>query len=459
MPPLPVRLIPMAVGMLAAVECAGMVYIRATLGAVPVLLAVMQSLPHVLLCMAVAAVANSVLAVVLARRAECRVWWQGTLLTATAAAWIPALWTFAAHRSVFAIVPVMAMVFTLTRPWHGVSPNVVSHAGRMGLALSASAALQLGLVGVTVREAMVAVIGLAVAFVVLVLRARVSNPRAPSQPATWPVRWTVNSASAAAILTVVLLSGQLILQTLGLAPRPIEIKDLLDVLFRPRGAAASSTKGRPGDSTEQRSHPGIILHLENAVNVAVAPPVPRPPLQSGAPSLGKRDDTVIPFAGVYWFYILPDQQPPPESPVLYGSPDLKRYLSVEHLPVRMEARQNLGRVIGLNCCSRIDVAVRNADRYWGSIEMELIVADTRAGRQGTLSLGRQPVTNYSERSLRRSLGVPLRSTEESLSFIVPAARVLLGFDELRVVFHTSRVREDSSPQVAIDHFVLVPAGL
>jgi len=45
-------------------------------------------------------------------------------------------------------------------------------------------------------------------------------------------------------------------------------------------------------------------------------------------------------------------------------------------PLKMEAHQNRSRLIDLSACSRIDIAIRNADNIVGSVAMELILVNT-----------------------------------------------------------------------------------
>ena len=171
-------------------------------------------------------------------------------------------------------------------------------------------------------------------------------------------------------------------------------------------------------------------------------------------STGIATDTplVVPFDGVYWFFKAPNVHPPKTSRKVNGSPDLIGVRSTDRRPLSVEARQNLGSIIDLNCCSRIQIAIRNTDRYPKTVSLELVVVNTALPGKPSQSLGQimvestPPWTLYGKRT----------PTTETLNFLVPRNSSLRSFDEVLVVFHLDPLRAATGPKIAIDRFVLVP---
>jgi hypothetical protein len=117
----------------------------------------------------------------------------------------------------------------------------------------------------------------------------------------------------------------------------------------------------------------------------------------------------------------------------------------------MEARHKLEQPIDLRCCGGIRLVVANADRYPGTVALELVLSDTRAGQAGSLSLGKVAVQSHPD--LRND---PVTPVEEMLDFPIPRRTVLSQFDEFIVLFHRDQMRIDRSARIAIDRFVLAP---
>ena len=121
----------------------------------------------------------------------------------------------------------------------------------------------------------------------------------------------------------------------------------------------------------------------------------------------------------------------------------------------MEAHQNLGSRIDLNCCSRIQVAIRNTDRYPETVSLELILTDTSLPKRPSQSLGSIKVRSTRPWGLygdRPAVG-------ETLTFEVPARSAINRFDEVTVVFRLDPARADFGAKIGIERFVLVPRGL
>jgi hypothetical protein len=83
-----------------------------------------------------------------------------------------------------------------------------------------------------------------------------------------------------------------------------------------------------------------------------------------------KDPIGIPFYGVYWFFQDPDKAPNDDAYRVQGSPDNVTLRSADVTPLKMEAHQNLGRLIDLKACSGVDVVIRNADLLVGSVALK-----------------------------------------------------------------------------------------
>ncbi len=145
-----------------------------------------------------------------------------------------------------------------------------------------------------------------------------------------------------------------------------------------------TSQGTLSDFAE--AHPGIVLWPEKqAHTVLIAPP----PTVGNVfqSSINRSNPMVIPFDGVYWYFKAPDIRPPAGSHEAHGSPELLNARSTDRRQLSMEARLNLGTLLSVNCCSRIEVAIRNTDRYPESVHIELILIDTSLPGKPSQSLG------------------------------------------------------------------------
>lgn len=193
--------------------------------------------------------------------------------------------------------------------------------------------------------------------------------------------------------------------------------------------------------------PGVILYPKLEPKPLQAPPPPSS--QKAQQQSGRAKPLEIPFSGVYWYFHPPWLEPPPTSVKREGEASAFRFRTADQRPIRMHARQNLGRAINLNCCSRLDVVVRNADPIRRSVEVEVELVDSRDG--GATSLGRQPILT---KPAFTATGTTEAATER-LSF--PLAAAALGqFDEFRIAFHLRDSRASRGAQIGIERFILVP---
>ena len=201
--------------------------------------------------------------------------------------------------------------------------------------------------------------------------------------------------------------------------------------------------------------PGVVLLPDKQTHTRLVAPTPilENTLLSGH---GNTKPLEIPFEGVYWFFRAPDVHPPRTSRQTHGSPEKLEIRSTDRRALSMEAHENLGSMIDLDCCRKIQIAIHNADRYPETVSLELVLIDSAAPGKPSQSLGRNVVTSTRPWKLydkRPAL------EDETLNFIVPAHPLIRRFDELMVVFRLNAARADLGPRIAIDRFVLVPRGL
>ena len=210
---------------------------------------------------------------------------------------------------------------------------------------------------------------------------------------------------------------------------------------------ASTGRTTEGDS-------GIVLSPDKLTRTKLIAPAP---IIANAPLAGRRIaiPLVIPFDGVYWFFKAPDLHPPQRSRQAHGSPEMLNIHSTDRRPLSMEAHDHLGTLIDLNCCNRVQVAIRNADPYSETVSLELVLINSSLPGQPSQSLGRVVVKS------KRSWNVDEEQTytQETLNFAIPANPTIRRFDEVKIVFRLDAFRADDGAKIAIDHLVLVPRGL
>jgi hypothetical protein len=194
---------------------------------------------------------------------------------------------------------------------------------------------------------------------------------------------------------------------------------------------------------------GVILWPEiKSVTTLIAPL----PAMGSNPFQGRPAQPLsIPFGGEYWMFRWPFAHPPLSSFKERGTPSKLAFSTTDHTPLQMEAHQKLETPIDVRCCSGIQIEVINADRYPGTLTLELILLNTENAAPVSMSLGSEPVTsrpNFSQDAVK-----PVR---ETLTFRVPPQSFLDQFTELKIVFHRSRQRTDKSAKVSVERFILQP---
>jgi hypothetical protein len=213
-----------------------------------------------------------------------------------------------------------------------------------------------------------------------------------------------------------------------------------------------SRQPKPEDTGSRDAYSGIVVLPRTQVTKLVAPPTVALG-ESLSPQTGK--PLVIPFDGVYWLFRAPDTRMPKQPHKILGSPEDLAMRSTDWHALSMEAHQNLGTFVDLGCCQRIQVAIRNADHYPGTVSLELIVSNTSLPGKPSQSLGTDIV--QSTRPWKFQDDRP--PTNEVLQFEIPAQGKLQRFDELTVIFRMTPRRSFSAARVGIEQFVLLPRGL
>ena len=156
-----------------------------------------------------------------------------------------------------------------------------------------------------------------------------------------------------------------------------------------------------------------------------------------------RSPVGIPFSGEYWMFRWPAERPPRRSIIRRGSATELSFHTTDGARLEMEAHQKLDPPVNVHCCTRIELAIRSADQYPGTVSIELILIDTSVAINPVQSLGTV------------SAGSP-SPADQVLSFVVPPVTTVRKFDEFKVVFHRSQLCADKSARIAIERFVLVP---
>jgi hypothetical protein len=228
-----------------------------------------------------------------------------------------------------------------------------------------------------------------------------------------------------------------------------------------KASESGEQSGQPDQKASEGSfaavrdaHSGVILWPKEQMYTKLVAPAPA--VGNGLLNLNRSAKPLtISFNGVYWFFKAPDVQPPTTSRQAHGSPELLDIHSTDRHPLSMEAHENFGSMIDLDCCSRIQIAIRNADLYPETVSLELILVNSSLPGKPSLSLGTiMAKSTPSWRIYERP-----SPTSETLNFPIPANRSLHGFDEVVIVFRLAALRADDGAKIAIDHFVLVPRGL
>ena len=424
-----------------------------------------------------AAAITLVLYLVLPRAESGRMVWS-TLRTSVVAIWFAPACILLSRVSPVSLIAALALVVAATRllysewlagrpipeplpaprpaaaagmfAWTGVRRPLVTHELAMGV--SAALALQFGVVSVWKHQPLFAGFWFVLSAAVITLFAMVSGAVDHTPPPSLP-------RSAFGILATILLAAGITVggihlmrggrgdgdggtEVNGGASAVASAKEVLRQLFgdekKPgeQGALAPKLPPQPAGIARDGSFPGVILWPE-------VRPVPRlvAPLPAGASEgIAFLRPYTIPFDGKYMLYRWPFLRPPPTSVLERGSPVTMGFSTTDHWALNMDAVQQFDEPIDLRCCSRVRVEIWNADRFPGTVTLELYADGT--------SLGLAPVRSTPDLKHDPVVAVP-----ETLDFSTIGAGTC---KELKVVFRRARVRMDKSARISIERFVLAP---
>ena len=331
--------------------------------------------------------------------------------------------------------------------------------------LTAAFALQLGFVSIPMRSPMLAALMFTWGVAMLTIMVEMSGVAAvrPTRSLPRAALGVILTVILAAGVTVDALSNHIRYQGGSNAGAPSRktlvesIRAMLRKLFdedqpeEPNGTVVKIYAPAVGDKeVTDNSFPGVILLPEKPPPAPLV--VPHPSLTPGAIALEITPPMTIPFAGEYWMFRPPNVRPPPEkSYARKGNPLSLSFLTTDRIPMMMEAHQTLQHPIDLACCSAIWIEISNADRFPGTVSLELILIDHAKGQ--SLSLGTEDVTSKPIGYMFMKGGAP---APETLNFPVPRGAALREFNEIKVVFHRTRLRIDRSAKISIEKFSLVP---
>lgn len=225
-----------------------------------------------------------------------------------------------------------------------------------------------------------------------------------------------------------------------------------------RRAMTSSAKALPRKPTlktdnSERSYNGayesIILWPPKKPHEAIRMPS-RQSIDST--STVRSNPLLILFDGPYWYYKAPATAPDSRARVVHGDPVKVDIHSADRNPLKMEARQPLMSPLSISCCSRLEVALTNADNREGSISLVVALSDSTKFRSTPVSLGSKiiPSSAAAHISLRRP------PVNEVLDFPIPHTSANYTFDTVRLIFIPERSRFLAGERISIQTLRFIP---
>jgi hypothetical protein len=118
----------------------------------------------------------------------------------------------------------------------------------------------------------------------------------------------------------------------------------------------------------------------------------------------------------------------------------------------MEARQNLGNLIDVRCCSEILVTIKSSEPGSKSVALEVALGNTTLTGAPSLELS----AAKADSQLTDGLDNGEKPTQQTFAYAIPASAWIHQFDEVIVIFHRPAQKATKSAKVAIQGFVLVP---
>jgi hypothetical protein len=192
----------------------------------------------------------------------------------------------------------------------------------------------------------------------------------------------------------------------------------------------------------------IILWPVPEQKKIVAPP-PSRVLRTG---FNSSKPATIRFDGSYWYFNPRGDGEGTRAHVARGSPLTVAIRSTNHMPLIMEAHQDLGAAIPLACCREMQVTIENSDNAPGTIAIGVLLTDSTALGKPTFYLGQETVASTEpSRFTVKSSPVP-----EVLHFPIPSHSKIQQFDEIRIIFFPDSERPYTGAKIAIKQFDLIP---
>jgi hypothetical protein len=336
------------------------------------------------------------------------------LRTSAIAAGLAPLVILLQQRSLWATLAAAFIVWTLSPTQVTAKPQWE----KFGVSFLAAVLLQLGIASALGEESRLSALALGIATAPILWRIRQERDLRGPGP-----KWTL---AIALLLAIFSLTAYLPMQFGGSAEAAGD-----------RGAASKTNPPSPGVSVGGK-YRGVVLIPEEEEHTILVPPIP---FMGRDPFRSHKDPIGIPFYGVYWFFQFPDKGPNEDAYRAKGTPDKVTFRSADRMPLKMEAHQNLGRLIDVSSCSRIDVAIRNDDAFTGSLALELILVNTTLAGRPQQTLGGAAVNEQKV---------------QTLSFKIPPSPMIQQFDELTIRFPRANYRATRSAKVAIERFFLIP---
>jgi hypothetical protein len=222
--------------------------------------------------------------------------------------------------------------------------------------------------------------------------------------------------------------------------------ELVTALYQPSPGSTGSIE------VTDKSYQCVILWPKVRETQRLVAPS-RTALLSPLPPVAARTPLRIPFSGQYWMFKPPLTAPPRGSYFRESSPLDLAFFTTDQRPMSMKALQKLEHALDLGCCRAIQIAISNADRYPGTVALELLLIDTQAPGQLVQSLGKRDVLS---RPNVKGLDLAVIPVTEVLEFPVSGSTRMRQFDGIQVLFHRAPFRIDRSARISIEDFILVP---
>ncbi|MBT9331124.1 hypothetical protein [Paracidobacterium acidisoli] len=272
---------------------------------------------------------------------------------------------------------------------------------------------------------------------------------APDEPRKNAVRATLRLTLGTVFALFILFLAMLPWLPGGtIPPGMAAVQDRAQAAARAASAAAKeASAGAP-----EKGFRAMILWPAPEKKPVVLPPVPHPvrsPLSRLSAPL------VIPFNGPYWYSREPGKWPGANAHVAHGSPLTTKIHSTDWKPLLMAAHQQLGTAIDLNCCSRIELTIRNGDPHAESIAVGIYLTDSTLPGKPSQYLGAEPVLPGAEMGMDSGLSTA-RVREQTLTFPMRDEGRIRKFDEITVVYLTGMDHSTEGARIAVRSFTLFP---